>query len=286
MTDQNPTRPMPLRLMPLRLMIVGSPRSGTTLLQTILATQTELFTLKETHFFRHLQRRRPLRPLDRLGLDPARARHAFGYVAEHNGLQVPDPLPRDLGSAVAAFDRMLSQEAARRGMAGWLEKTPEHAFFVPVIRRHLPGVRFVHILRDGPDVVASLWDACRRYPESWGWLGGLDDMVRLYNRYLRAAQRVRGHADSFILLYNDLVEHNLAALEALAAFLGLPAGSLSLDGVGSYRPDIVRADEPWKIRGEQHVVDTRGSKFRSLFSPAEQARILRGLAPTQGMASG
>ena len=64
MTDQNPTRPMPLRLM-----IVGSPRSGTTLLQTILATQTELFTLKETHFFRHLQRRRPLRPLDRLGLD-------------------------------------------------------------------------------------------------------------------------------------------------------------------------------------------------------------------------
>ena len=81
MTDQNPTRPMPLRLM-----IVGSPRSGTTLLQTILATQTELFTLKETHFFRHLQRRRPLRPLDRLGLDPARARHAFGYVAERYGL--------------------------------------------------------------------------------------------------------------------------------------------------------------------------------------------------------
>ena len=37
---------------------------------------------------------------------------------------------------------------------------------------------------------------------------------------------------------------------------------------------------------ERHVVDTRGSKFRSLFSPAEQARILRGLVPTQGMASG
>ena len=95
---------------------------------------------------------------------------------------------------------------------------------MPVIRRHLPGVRFVHILRDGPDVVASLWDARRRYPESWGWLGGLDDMVRLYNRYLRAARRVRGHADTFILLYSDLVERNTPALDRLAAFLGLPAG--------------------------------------------------------------
>lgn len=274
---------------PIRLMIVGSPRSGTTLLQTILAARTELFTLKETHFFRHLQRRRPLRPLDRLGLDPARVRHAFDYVARHNGLALPDPLPRRLDAAVAAFDRMLSEEAARRGMAGWLEKTPEHAFFVPVIRRHLPGVRFVHILRDGPDVVASLWDARQRYPESWGWLGGLDDMVRLYNRYLRMARRVRGHADSFILLYNDLVERNMAALDALAVFLGLPAGSLSpesLDRAGSWRADIVRADEPWKVREDQGVVDTRGGKFRSLFSPAEQRRILRRLEPAAGMVSG
>lgn len=271
---------------PMRLMIVGSPRSGTTLLQTILATQTELFTLKETHFFRHLQRRRPLRLLDRLSLDPARVRHAFGYVAEHNELAMPDPLPRSLAAAAAAFDRMLMQEAERRGLAGWLEKTPEHAFFVPAIRRHLPGVRFVHILRDGPDVVASLWDARQRYPESWGWLGGLEDMVRLYNRYLRAAKHERGHADTFILLYNDLVERNAAALDALAAFLGLPAGSLSLDRVSSWRADIVRADEPWKIRKDDRVVDTRGGKFGSLFSPVEQRRILGRLTPTAGMASG
>ena len=110
-------------LSPMRLMIVGSPRSGTTLLQTILATQTELFTLKETHFFRHLQRRRPLRLLDRLGLDPDRVRHAFGFVAGHNDLVLPDPLPHSLAGAVAAFDRMLMQEAERRGLAGWLEKT-------------------------------------------------------------------------------------------------------------------------------------------------------------------
>jgi hypothetical protein len=111
-------------------------------------------------------------------------------------------------------------------------------------------------------------------------------MVRLYNRYARAAQRARGHADSFVLLYNDLIEHKAATLQALAGFLGLPAGSLSLDRVSSYRADIVRADEPWKIRADDRVVDTRGGKFHSLFSPAEQARILRSLKPTTGMVSG
>jgi hypothetical protein len=270
-----------------RLFVVGSPRSGTTLLQGILATQLDLYTLKETHFFRHLHRRRPFRALDRLGLDPARVRHAFAYIAGHNDLVLPaDPPPRDLAAACALLDRLLSDAARRRGQAGWLEKTPEHAFFVAEIRRHIPGARFVHILRDGADVVASLCDARRRYPESWGWLGGIDDMVRLYNRHVRAMHRERGHADTFVMLYNDLVEHNTAALEALARFLDLAPGSLSLDGAGACRSDIVRADEPWKLRTENRIVDTRGRKLEALLAPEEQARIRRRLLPVADIASG
>ena len=53
----------------MKLFVVGSPRSGTTLLQSILATQTRLFTLRETHFFRLLHRPRPVRLLDRLVAD-------------------------------------------------------------------------------------------------------------------------------------------------------------------------------------------------------------------------
>lgn len=271
----------------MKLFVVGSPRSGTTLLQTILATQTRLFTLKETHFFRLLHRPRPVRLLDRLALDPARAANAFAYVAEHNGLPLPEePPPRRLAEACARLDRMLGDAARRRGLAGWLEKTPEHAFFTGEIRRFVPGARFVHILRDGPDVVASLWDARQRYPDSWGWLRGLDDMIRLYNRYARVARRERGHADTFVVLYNDLVERNATTLDALARFLDLAPGSLSLERIESWRNDIVRADEPWKRRSDSTVVDTRGSKFAALFAPAEQARIRRRLDPVADIVSG
>ena len=70
-----------------KLFLVGSPRSGTTLLQTILTSQLELFTLKETHFFRHLHRWRPVRWLDRLQLDRARVDAAFRFITENNALE-------------------------------------------------------------------------------------------------------------------------------------------------------------------------------------------------------
>ena len=272
----------------IKLFLVGSPRSGTTLLQSILATQMRLYTLKETHFFRHMHRMRPLRLLDHLRLDEARIRHAFAFIAENNALEGHHDLAsaRTLPEACRAFDTLLTTEASIRGMAGWLEKTPEHMFFVDEIRAHIPDARFVHILRDGPDVVASLYDAYKKYPDHWGWLGGLDSMIRLYNRYARVTAANRGREDTFIVRYDDLVVGRQPTLDALAAFVGLEPGSLSLDEVSSYRGDIVRPDEAWKVRSESKVVDTRGTKFKSLFDEQDQERILTRLADTVDIASG
>ena len=271
-----------------KLFLVGSPRSGTTLLQTILATQMRLYTLKETHFFRHLHRWRPVRWLDRARLDPAKVETAFRFIADNNQLEGSHDWScvHDLGGAVSLFDTMLSTEATIRGHEGWLEKTPEHMFFMDEIRAHIDGARFVHILRDGPDVVASLYDAFNKYPDHWGWLGDLDRMVALYNRYVRVSEANRGKGDTFIVRYDDLVTGRVETLDRLAAFVGLDPGSLSLDDVSSWRGDIVRPDEAWKVRSETGVIDTRGTKFRNLFDESSRARILSRITDTADIPSG
>lgn len=271
-----------------KLFLVGSPRSGTTLLQTILTEQLDLFTVKETHFFRHLHRWRPVRWLDRLRLDPERVDAAFRFITENNALEGSYDWAgvRRLGDACQLFDRLMTNETGLRGCRGWLEKSPEHMFFIDELRRHLPTARFVHILRDGPDVVASLHDAKTRYPDHWSWLGDLDRMVDLYNRYCQVIRKNSGRPDTFVVRYADLVEGDTAVLDALARFLDLDPGALSLDRITSYRTDIVRPEEAWKIRGESRVVDTRGQKFQSLFNVAEQKRILRRLVSTGDLASG
>lgn len=271
-----------------KLFLVGSPRSGTTLLQTILTGQADLFTLKETHFFRHLHRWRPVRWLDRWRLDPKRVDAAFRFITENNALEGSHDWTqvRRLADACRSFDRLMTDETRLRRCRGWLEKSPEHMFFIDEIRRHLPTARFVHILRDGRDVVASLHDARIKYPDHWGWLGDLDQMVDLYNRYCRATRKNSGCADTFVVRYADLVEGDRAVLDGLARFLDLEPGALSLERITSYRPDIVRPEEAWKIRGENRIVDTRGQKFQSLFNAGEQERILRRLVPIGDLASG
>ena len=208
----------------LKLFVTGCPRSGTTLLQSILADAASVHTLKETHFFKHLMRRRPLRWIDRhIALNPRRLQDCFEFITEHNGLERPQSLNsvRFLGEACSLFDELLCQSARSKGLHGWLEKTPEHMFFIDDIRRHIPGARFVHILRHGPDVVASLVDAKRKYPKEWGWIGSLGATVRLYNRYLKVIHEEQGASDTFILRYEDLIDRNQRTMTALEQFLDL-----------------------------------------------------------------
>ena len=144
----------------------------------------------------------------------------------------------------------------------------------------------VAVGRDGEDVVASLFDAKAKYPAHWGWLGSLPDMVRLYNRYVRATRRDRGRGDTFVVRYDDLVERDRGMLDGLCRFLGVPPGGLDLARAASYRPEIVRAEEAWKVRSDAGVVDTRGQKFGRLFDRGQQDRIRRTLAPTADIRSG
>jgi hypothetical protein len=111
-------------------------------------------------------------------------------------------------------------------------------------------------------------------------------MIDLYNRYCHVIRKNIGRADTFVVRYADLVENDMSVLDALAHFLDLDPGALSVDRITSYRTDLVRPEETWKIRDEKQIVDTRGQKFTSLFNVDEQQRILRRLVPVGDLVSG
>ena len=49
----------------------------------------------------------------------------------------------------------------------FVEKTPSHALFIPEILELFPGSRFIHVLRDARDTVASLLAASRGWGRGW-----------------------------------------------------------------------------------------------------------------------
>jgi hypothetical protein len=106
----------------------------------------------------------------------------------------------------------------------FLEKTPGHVLFVPEIRALLPGARFVHVLRDARDTVASLLGASRGWGRAWAprqanqaagvWVSHV--------QAARQAQRALPAQQFFEIRYEALHTAGPAMLRSLVDWLGVP----------------------------------------------------------------
>ena len=69
----------------------------------------------------------------------------------------------------------------RRGKARWAEKTPEYTLILDFIDELFPDARYIHVIRDGRDVVAS-------FRERWGYLAAIRVARGVWVRHVRAAR--------------------------------------------------------------------------------------------------
>lgn len=210
------------------VVVGGAPRSGTTLLRTLLGRHPMIASAPETTVFL----RRISSPEDigkRVGWDPV-------LIA---GMQ------RDSRSQVEFIDRFQRAMLQRSGKAIWVEKTPKNAERFGFVRRHFPYAKLVHIVRDGRDAVCSLRQtpfakldhapaesvaATRRCAVQW-------------RANVRAALRFRSDPLYHELRYEDLVRDPESTLRSLIAFLELPWSDHVLVPSGRSAADEARAVE-------------------------------------------
>jgi hypothetical protein len=138
------------------IFIIGSGRSGTTLLRNMLNAHPRIHILFEPHFYfyKSLYRKRAT---GRVFLD-------YYFHTSHFRRQLvdparvldglPDPLPRaQLGLAFAAVMR---EKAAQFDRPRFGEKTPAHAARLKEIFADFPDARCIHIVRDPRNAAVSL----------------------------------------------------------------------------------------------------------------------------------
>lgn len=123
-----------------------------------------------------------------------------------------------------------------------VEKNPKHVIRMPYLSAIFPECRFLHILRDGRDTVASL--LFRNRSENWGHLKtpGWSELLRAYPRanHIRCAHQWRdsvtiaredaralglGPARYRELRYENLLRDPASAMKGVLEFLGLEASS-------------------------------------------------------------
>ncbi len=198
--------------------VVGSPRSGTTWLQRLLAAHPAVRTGQESNIFslyvapqlarwRREQQRQGESPDFRGGIGLG------GYFDDGAFLDV-------LRFYVV---KMLEATGLQDGEL-FLEKSPSHALVMREIAEVLPETRFVHIVRDPWDVVASMLAASRSWGRWWA-PASARTAADSWVRHVTAARTAGGALgpERFVEVeYEALHAAPAEVLRQLASFLDLP----------------------------------------------------------------
>lgn len=242
-----------------RIFIVGVPRSGTTLLQSLLAAHSQITSFTESHFFsRHfsflprlaepvLTRNPAPRVIAFLNENSAPAGDAAQWFAHHDGwrLRSKTLLPFQTRSVARRLLAVLDELALSRDSPTWVEKTPRHLRYIPFLERvssDVPAVRFIHLVREGLPVVASLHAAS----QSWERPYDIETCIERWNRDVAfSLSRVTAPHDHFAL-YEELTNRTEPTLRRLFAELELPWEPGILDHYGRIAAAVVTDSEPWK----------------------------------------
>jgi hypothetical protein len=200
--------------------VVGSSRSGTTLLRLILCGHSRLHVPPETWFVADLVARFPLAG----GLSPAQVREAVGIMVGHYrwpDLEIPAEAFRAQVLALAApslaelIDLPYREHLRRAGKPRFGDKTPPYVAIVPELAALYPQARFINLIRDGRDVAISFVDAHfhgRPYHADFEWTAAL----RLAERW-RASPLAGRMLD---VRYEDLVREPEIVVRRICDFLG------------------------------------------------------------------
>jgi len=260
--------------------VVGSPRSGTTLLYDMLLsagnfavylTESNVFALLSQRFG-NLHVRRNRERLMRVWLGSKLFR-ASGLDAESIDRRIMEDCLN-----YGDFLRITMEEIGKyQHMERWAENTPEHLIYLPIIQATIPDLLVVHMIRDGRAVALSLDKRSDRGLQALPWHKHLNLMVQgLYWEWIvcRGLEYSQALGDRYIeLRFEDLIGSPRPTLGKLSDFVGqeLDYDSIQQVGYGSVsKPNTSFRKEP-----AESVFDPVG-RWRKAFSK-EQLEMFEAL---------
>jgi hypothetical protein len=258
--------------------IIGSGRSGTTVLRSMLvaggevAVPPESFVLPEVIALYKVYGFLPWEQVVKLVIGSFEAHPLYAsdwgidLAPVHREAAALAPARRNLATIIDLIYRHFMREKEGKELR-WGDKTPYNAVALPEILEVFPNAQFLHILRDGRDCVSSGLDARIRR-----------DIESAASRWLRdvAACRAFGEAlDSARFLeirYENLVHEPEATLATVCRFLGI---RYQEEMLGFYRIASQLGDgyHPHHRNLHNPLSNSSVGKWRERLTPAQQDRV-------------
>ena len=265
----------PRSIRPPMPIVVGAPRSGTTLLRLMLDAHPQLAIPPETGF---------LVAAGKIpSLTSASRRQLFELVTNF-----PPEMPgwrdycisaEDYWQALLQLEPFTAAEgirefyrlyAARFGKLRYGDKTPGHARGLEAIEQLLPEAVFVHLIRDGRDVALSwrpLWFSPGHEMET---------LARAWRDWVTSARRAGANCRSYLeVRYEELIAQPQRVLESICRAIDLPFDPGMLDYHTRSAERLAEHAERRRVDGSLVISHSgRLQMQRRTMQPPDASRVL------------
>jgi hypothetical protein len=204
--------------------VLGSPRSGTTLLYDMLLSaggfavylaESNVFNLLAPRFGDLASRENRERMLEAwLG---SKLFRASGLQAE----SVREQVLHDCRNPGDFLRIVMDQICESQGASRWAENSPEAILYLPLIKQMIPDALIIHIIRDGRDVANSLGQLRYVHPFPWEQRYSVIG-CGLYWEWMVQRGRHFGKAmgvDYAEVFFEQLIEHPQQTLDHIGRFI-------------------------------------------------------------------
>ncbi|MEG4444370.1 sulfotransferase [Microcoleus sp. AT9_B5] len=258
-----------------RIFLVGSPRSGTTILQSLLAAHPEVISFPESKFFHYLL-------YDQFaGKLPGRMETFFNDEIKRPELLKDFDDSQTVEAKVSWFVRVLDGLAAEQKKSIWLEKTPEHIYFIDDIERFLPDAKFIHLLRNGMDTIASMYDATKSFNELWGAGWDLNHCIYRWEHAMLTSHKYINKSNHILVKYEELLDNKTQFLGEICNFMGIEYDGTMLVNYQEKAANL-SLNLPWHKGIERDVKSSNVHKYHKIFTRNEITYILDKIQRVQG----
>lgn len=254
------------------IFIVGFPRSGTTLLQSLICTQG-IVSFPETHYFRLINNPHLRRSYHKL----------LEAIFHYTELKINVPLVKKLEKLynkkkfplkevyeciVSQLLQQLNQDTQNR----WLEKTPSHIGYMNEISKCYPNAKFIAIIRNPVKAISS-------------YKLNLNETNK-FSTYFLISRWKKEHEmlESFekensekiiIVKYEDVVNQTKEIIISLCRFLGIAPNTSKISNYKKNLDTFILPKENWKRKNFQEIKPQKSRVDLSIIDRLSIKFILR-----------
>jgi hypothetical protein len=251
------------------IFVVGFPRSGTTLIQSLIATQADVYTLPETHFFNVINK--VIEKKNNGTINPCCINSVFLKILEKMDLEFSvserekifslsesgNLTAKDLFEFI--INHYIEHDFNTAVPYRWMEKTPNHAYFLNDIFSLYPDCQIINIIRHPVPAILSRKNSFklnRDKPLSWLsslWKRSVDSIEKFNNKH---------PGISLTIKYEHLTSELNRTLMKVLQFLNLECRLDKAKNFHLHSSDIVLKEEIWKKNNSMNYISNKNIKYK------------------------